>query len=549
MSENNVAGSTSEIVQCIARCLELPSDFDLLTDVDQLILQLYVGNIIKLPFKECGLEKHELISFLDGLRDSWMEAFLDLKLRFGSAPASKAKTVLCAVSGITVNRPKYVDIAIEKLIWIDLSCKDDTEAELLMNLLKLPTNIQNLFVEARNLLHSSEVCDPLRASFIFGSLLSQNTPSSILARIRGLKLDGSGEITTAALGPFWQQRTLPSLMSHSQKTHDPESTASYLLMNLSNVLPQLHATERLELALALFQFAVDQNLPLCDIDLVNISLPNNGTHIDDILGRFSSLPPWLRAAIKSANSGTPLQRIVSGPDTIVRDLTRYLGLQSVEQLDAHFVKCGMLKGGDSMEDTIRADLQCLDGIDHDILASRFESCIRQAWASHIRQVLRERDQDPSTASKIHPDYREYNVDILNEFSAHISDNYWLAERRNIVCAILVSGDHHRDPFHPFVDTFDLASDWVRGSSDVIIINTKLSTEFSGPQEQETLENLLAERYNSRVPASWESDPGVIYCSDMSPYLFRLAYLLQGDGCRYRIDPGKLCRVLGLINRT
>jgi hypothetical protein len=54
MAEDNVTEATLEIVQHIARCLQLPSDFAVLNEAEQLLLQLYIGNIIRLPFKEPG---------------------------------------------------------------------------------------------------------------------------------------------------------------------------------------------------------------------------------------------------------------------------------------------------------------------------------------------------------------------------------------------------------------------------------------------------------------------------------------------------------------
>jgi hypothetical protein len=406
-----------------------------------------------------------------------------------------------------------------------------------------------MFAEARNILDASAAPDAVRALFIFGSILSPNTPSRVISSVRALNLGSCPKITPAEIGEFWRQPTLHSFMAQSRKSQNQESTSHYLLKNISTVFPPLREAERLNFTLQLVAHAVELNLPLCDINLLNLSCSDHGESVDEILSHHS-LPPWLRAVTKSANfPSLPLPPIVSDRDNISKCLSEYLGLESDEELNAHFVKCGMIRPGQSVSDTIRADLEALNGVDLELLVRRFESCVRVAWASHIRQVLLERDQDPDVALKIHPEYREYNEDILRLFSADSADEDWRDTNRSIICGILVSGDHHRDPFHPFVDTFNLASDWVRGSSDIIIINTMISTEFSGSADQETLENLLAERYNSRFSADWESDPGVIYCSDMSPYLFHMSFLLQGSGCRYRIDPVKLCWVLGLEANT
>lgn len=52
MSQNHENESKNGLLNDIARCLELRSDFEALNDTEQLIIQIYIGDIIKLPLSE-----------------------------------------------------------------------------------------------------------------------------------------------------------------------------------------------------------------------------------------------------------------------------------------------------------------------------------------------------------------------------------------------------------------------------------------------------------------------------------------------------------------
>ena len=59
-----------------------------------------------------------------------------------------------------------------------------------------------------------------------------------------------------------------------------------------------------------------------------------------------------------------------------------------------------------------------------------------------------------------------------------------------------------------------------------------------------MQNLLVERLNAPKKAGWEDWDGILYCSDMIPYLIRVACCFEGEGTRYHVDVTKLCRILG-----
>jgi len=108
-------------------------------------------------------------------------------------------------------------------------------------------------------------------------------------------------------------------------------------------------------------------------------------------------------------------------------------------------------------------------------------------------------------------------------------------------------------------SYYLKGDRVGGSADCMIVNTRILGEFLRSHKGATAEDvwvwtqeehamkLLSDRLNSPTAAEWESYPGVIYLSDMAPYLIRVACCFEGEGTRYRVDPLKLWNTIGSVS--
>lgn len=105
--------------------------------------------------------------------------------------------------------------------------------------------------------------------------------------------------------------------------------------------------------------------------------------------------------------------------------------------------------------------------------------------------------------------------------------------------------HHQDALHPVAPmrSYYLEGDHVGGSADCLIVNLK---QVRDPSEWtlEKMEMKLSQRLNSSTPAAWEKETGVVYLSDMAPYLMRVACCFEGKNSRYRVDPKKLWSVIG-----
>ena len=112
--------------------------------------------------------------------------------------------------------------------------------------------------------------------------------------------------------------------------------------------------------------------------------------------------------------------------------------------------------------------------------------------------------------------------------------------------------HHPDAFHPTHGDYSyyIKTDMVGGAADCLIINMTLLSEEHRDEvthwTYEDMQNLLIARLNAPKKAEWEEWDGVLYCSDMNPYLIRVACCFEGEGTRYRVDVTKLCRILDLL---
>lgn len=252
-----------------------------------------------------------------------------------------------------------------------------------------------------------------------------------------------------------------------------------------------------------------------------------------------SLGDWLKASAAK----TPLPDVLDRDDLLVECseaevtvmLSTYLRM-SLPRLALHFAEAKVTRGtADSVAATIVSDCKRIKkelkvpGGRHALAAKLLALVYLGRHTSGMHSVI--------SAEQAALIKRELHLDVADAAAVAA---YPL---RVAFCATM---GHHPDPLHPTVgmQSYYLKNDYVGGSAECMLVNTRmLKAEEAAHFTLASMSQKLSDRLNAPKPAEWESNPAVLYFSDMAPYLIRAACCFESTGLRYRVEPAKLYAIL------
>jgi len=257
---------------------------------------------------------------------------------------------------------------------------------------------------------------------------------------------------------------------------------------------------------------------------------------------------WVRAEVQTQPLPNVLPENVAdlSKEEIAAQICSYLGSKP-EYLNQYFRSYKIIGENEDIAEVILKDARTLKelGISRKTLADKLQAIITLGYyhstlemysigehhgAQHSARITKAKEKLKPLITEA---LKELNIEPtnLNEFPIKVE--------------YLGTMGHHNDAFHPSfsMQSYYLKGDKVGGSAEVLIKNSTLE---KGSVTEEQMKNFLTERLNAKHKAEWEDAPEFIYCSDMAPYLIRVACCFEGPTVRYRVDPKKLCKVLGLI---
>ncbi len=241
---------------------------------------------------------------------------------------------------------------------------------------------------------------------------------------------------------------------------------------------------------------------------------------------------------------------------IEEKLSEYIGI-SKHIINEYFYKNKIITLKQSIGEIILRDATILKkhNVDRIKLVSKFTAAFSLFELNSLKEHLKNvrdypdfsdnRDQEQILMDLIEIKKQAFNL----EFGVDI-DN--LPRNFPLRVVKLSTSGHHQDVFHPShsMASYYMENDSVGGADDCMIINIKLLSKDHEKEVRnwtiEQIQNLLNARLNASEKAYWEKWDGILYCSDMNPYLIRVACCFEGLGTRYRVDPSKLCKILELI---
>lgn len=237
-------------------------------------------------------------------------------------------------------------------------------------------------------------------------------------------------------------------------------------------------------------------------------------------------------------------------DQIERVLADYCGIKE-DKINEYCYKNKLITFQQSIGEVILTDANSLFslGLDRKLIVTKLMAVL------DIGDFVKLNDQLEQSRKEEYRD-RDWELEAqrrIEEISNIIQET--LGDKANDTFRVVkcYTGGHHQDMFHPSVafTSYYLKYDRIGGSADCLIINRKMLSEkhrdLVDKWTNQDLEELLSNRLNAPKSADWESWDGFLYCSDMNPYLIRVACCFEGAGTRYRVDPMKLCRILELIH--
>ncbi len=240
-------------------------------------------------------------------------------------------------------------------------------------------------------------------------------------------------------------------------------------------------------------------------------------------------------------------------DEINQVISSYCGI-NLEYLDDYFFKNGIIAKGQSIGSVISEDARVLASlkVNRTEVAEKLIAILDlyDAWKMHesieCEKILELPDKEWIEAS-------QKIIDIkIKRIKTYLNlDPFNLPENFSYRVVKLYTSGHHQDVFHPTsaLSSYYLDSDYVGGSAECLLINDKLVSDVHKSEVSKwteiDMENVLAEKLNSRYRPDCAEWDGIIYCSDMNPYLIRVACCFEGEGIKYRVDPLKLYKFLEL----
>lgn len=286
----------------------------------------------------------------------------------------------------------------------------------------------------------------------------------------------------------------------------------------------------------------------------------NPAYLELVLARVKDIPhvrDWLKAYCKNEPLGDILgsdEQLagMSGTELTVQ-LASYLQLP-VDQVNAHFASHGICQNAsDSVGNCIVADAKTLvqHGVPRHRLADRIDALLAWAHFQELARILAQKMTGEVTPTRLaareqlERSHTECRAKVQQQLKFDPADTVAAAAFPLTFVRCSTMG-HHNDVFHPHsccsMQSYYLPG--TGGSSEIAIINKALiapgkEAEWTVP----AVTKKLSERLNSKAPHLWETDPAVVYGSDMAPYLIRTACCFETPGVRYRIDPAKLISVL------
>ncbi len=241
---------------------------------------------------------------------------------------------------------------------------------------------------------------------------------------------------------------------------------------------------------------------------------------------------------------------------IEEKLSEYTGI-SEHLINEYFYRNKIIALGQSIGEIILRDATTLQKlkVDRIRLVSKFTAAFSLFELDTLKRHLENvhdhpdfydnRDQEQILKDLIEIKKKSFHL----EFGVDIDD---LPRNFPLRVVKLSTRGHHQDVFHPShgMASYYMENDRVGGADDCMIINTKLLSKDHEEEVRnwtiEQMQDLLNDRLNASEKAYWENWDGILYCSDMNPYLIRVACCFEGLGTRYRVDPIKLSKILELI---
>lgn len=265
---------------------------------------------------------------------------------------------------------------------------------------------------------------------------------------------------------------------------------------------------------------------------------------------------WLMVAALSTRALPPIvlpsdaEIIAGGGDFVVLTLCSHLGLKSDgrEKLNSWFHRSGFIGQDEDLADVICRDTAVLAklGVDRFAVAEKMEQVLDIRILSDLKRTVEQLKEAPYAREE---QIAKAELDAKNKAKAaaaslELDEDELYRNGSGVpwVVGICSTMGHHGDAFYPFgsMSSYYLG---VGGSCDCVIVNKQLSADGDGKAlEVASWENFLAARLNAKKRPEWEDWDGVLYLSDMQPYLTRQG-LFQGLKSRYRVDPERAVKIL------
>jgi hypothetical protein len=206
-------------------------------------------------------------------------------------------------------------------------------------------------------------------------------------------------------------------------------------------------------------------------------------------------------------------------------LAQYLEFK-VGELTPYFNSCQMVQPHQNVGEIIWQDYNTLKqlGVDRKVLADKLAAIIALARYRQATQEWREmlkRNVQFKVSEAFLKSLKQLSTLVRQVLQVDPDKVEMGSEAFPYRVELRETRGHHEDPFHPSfaMQSYYLENDYVGGSSDVTIVNTKL------------------EKAHKELSS--------VQLGDMLPYLIRVACFFEGPEVPYRVDPQRICSILEL----